>query len=407
MNFLIDYLTFSFRPSSNSLNLIHIEELANVLNIRKFLPDFFAEDRGRARFYDHCYSYKGISIYTTNFERGLSVSSEAYGKYRHQGISVEIKGEGCAFLENRPERTLLARMSGDIGIWKGIFSWLFCISKQYHYHINISRIDFAFDDITYIDENTLPKLSLDDIAASTLSSEQDRAGTVCVSSTRSKKEVTERCKIKRYNADLKAFVNTPAIGRTIYFGSKSSDCYCRFYDKLVEQSLKRKDEPLYLRDTLGKVQTWTRFEIVFKNKPAVSIMLAYLNLHDDEKFTAFLAKTINAYIRFVVNDDSNISRCSVCLWWTEFIGIAESARIARHPVVRNEFNRAVDWIARQVATTAHAVIDNQGIDFLLELILNSAAEYKPKHKHIAECKDYEEPLYLPYDELMALKPVNI
>lgn len=405
MNFLIDYLTFSLRPTSESKEIIHIEDIASVLGIKQYLPDFYAEDKGHARFYDHCYSYNGISIYTTDYERGVSFCSDSWVKYKHQGICFEIKGAGCSFLEHRPDRTLFSKIYGEMGVWKSLFSFLIAASRDYGYKINISRIDFAFDDICLIDEVSLPKLSLDDIAAASLSSDETFNHVLCVSSSRSKRDIIEHCKIKRYDNSLKAFINTPALGRTIYFGSKQSDCYCRFYDKLVEQSVLRAKEPLYLRDTLGKLSHWVRFEIVFRNKPALSIMLAYLSKSELE-FSSFLAKTINSYIRFVCNDDTNISRCTVCLWWSEFIGIAEHARIKKHGIVRNEFNRAVHWISSQVSTTANAIIDNQGIDFFLELILNSCAEYKPKHERIAKCKDYTEPLYLSYDELMALKPIN-
>ena len=403
MNFVIDYLTFSIRATSHSQTLIHIEDIAKTLNIDKYLPDFFVKDHGKARFYEHCYSYNGIAFYTTDYERGVSLSEHSIKKFYTQGLSCEIKGEGCAFLEHRPVASS-AGCNGTSSVWYNLFSYLIMLSKVYHYKINISRIDFAYDEITYIDSSELPKLSLDDIASATLSNDDHRGDIIAVTSSRSRKEITENVKIKRFNSDIKKFVNTPAIGRTIYFGNRNSDFYCRFYDKLVEQHIKCKNDPFYLRDTLGQIKTWTRFESVFKGKHAVSLMWAFCESSD---FSAFLAKVVNNFIRFVVNDDSNVSRCKVCLWWEEFMLTAESASLSTHKLVKNEFMRAVQWISRSVATSLKAVADNRGMDFIVELINSCSAPYKPKHRRIAECADYSEPCYLSYEELEALKPIDL
>ena len=189
------------------------------------------------------------------------------------------------------------------------------------------------------------------------------------------------------------YLKLHSVGKTVYFGSFSSDTCCRFYDKHAEQHVKHRDDLLHLRDELGDIASWVRFEIVFRNEVAIKIINAYIRL-SRKAFVHFLAKSINAYIRFIIPDDSNISRCSVVEWWFDFIGSVEHSRIKVEGCTKNELITALAWVAR-CSNTFGALIDNIGSDAFLTLILNTSNEefYSARQRRIAGSDDMSDYVY--------------
>jgi len=166
---------------------------------------------------------------------------------------------------------------------------------------------------------------------------------------------------KQVEADLK----TPAgenAGYTIYFGSKQSLLFIRFYDKAKEQEV---DYP------------WIRVEIVCRDSRAELLATAILSGQILSEITAGVLKN---YLKFVdPSDDTNKSRWPVSKWWSDFIGDVEKIRLT----IRKEeisIQEKKDHLTRQYAPTFAMINKLDGNnDFQDGLVRNGKLRLKPRH----------------------------
>lgn len=281
---------------------------------------FLEFDLGAKRFYDHTFSFNGITLYLTDLSMSdiKMPSPQQIEKYNVYGINVEMKGTGCRYFERLWEN--------DEDCYRMLFIKLLELVAM-GASLNICRLDTAMDWKVQNRELKEQILNLDRISSAVKAKvEKSDTEPVYTSLYRNTREISSVNRAAHYNSESGLVESYYAHGRSIYFGSFESDSFCRFYDKKAEQETLRKDDLLYLRDELSHLESWVRFEIVFKNDVAMKVVNAYVYMHK-KQFMRFFAELINSYIRFVDNDRSRVGRSTVSDWWEEFIGTVEHAKI--------------------------------------------------------------------------------
>lgn len=360
MDYIIDYITFTIKPDKNSETPYNISfpEFLDLLNLSSIFDNF--KDIGGRMFYEKCYTYNNISVLTSSAKN-----------YDTMGFCVTMTGQGCRFFE-----TLV-----DGFTWKYFFQALRCYVEA-GCQVNISRIDFAFDDIVKSAENKKPLLNLNTIV--------DCWKNHYFTSLYRSNENQKHDNFIMQSSISQSLKSNGKIANTVYFGSRKSNSFCRFYDKLIEQTEKNKNNPVELQN-LNNIKHWVRFEIVFKNSVAIKIINSMLCLSDSE-FNIKLAEIINYYIRFINPDNDNRYKCSICSWWSEFLGTVEKAKLTCKKLEKNVFKSAVDWVARSVAPTLKAVQNSIGTLGLIKLINDFGHEsrFKQKHREIEKINTTEE-----------------
>lgn len=145
-------------------------------------------------------------------------------------------------------------------------------------------------------------------------------------------------------------------GHTVYFGSRSSDIFLRVYDKRLERNA-------HLADGSAPVKCpWVRWELELKDDRAMS---AAKMLTSGIDLGVVAVGILGHYMRMINLDDTNRSRCSMCLRWSDFMdGIsAKRLTVFKAPVTLEEKRF---WINRQVMPTLAAVImaDGGSLEFI-------------------------------------------
>ena len=136
--------------------------------------------------------------------------------------------------------------------------------------------------------------------------------------------------------------NKSSMGNTLYIGSLKSEVYFCIYEKDYEQLVKY-DIPL--EETPIK----NRFEIRLKNERAYYAVRDLLTYYDAER-TAF--SIINRYVRFVDKDDTKRrSEWQTNERWAWFLGKDRGRLKLTTQPEPYDFNRTLNWLARQVAPT--------------------------------------------------------
>lgn len=165
------------------------------------------------------------------------------------------------------------------------------------------------------------------------------------------------------------------LGRTMYFGSQSSEIFCRIYDKTLERQANAKED-----ETIP--DCWTRMELVYKKERA---KLLALYLVENNDVGRVLRESLNNYIRFVKqplkSHDTNKSRWPSAKWWVVLLG---EVGVLKLTIKRQE--RTIDdmehWLDTQIAPTIAAIMtakDGES-DWLHKIISDGAARLKQKHK---------------------------
>lgn len=156
-------------------------------------------------------------------------------------------------------------------------------------------------------------------------------------------------KFRTYTNNISKKVSTgELVGGTIYFGSRTSDIRLRIYDKQLEYNGKHPEAPVNM--------PWVRWEFQLRNQRAMS---AVNLLTAGDSLGMVASGILNNYIRFVVNDDSNRSRCSVAPAWLEFVGDIEKLRLTVHSAPKTLEDKR-NWIIEQVLPTLTGVIIADG-----------------------------------------------
>ena len=361
MDYIIDYLTITIKPDKKSEHpyMINFNEFLELFGLIEIFDNFV--DLGSRMFYEHCYRYENINLYTPRNK-----------DYENMGYCISMSGKGCRFFEG-----LVKNFE-----WKQLFYSLRCYVSA-GCAVNFSRIDFAFDDIIYKSEKDV-KVPLLDLALI-----KDCWSNHLFTSLYRHNESQIHDDFKM-NTSISQSIFKNEVSETLYFGSKKSNSFCRFYNKLIEQKQKMKLNPVE-SSKLENIFHWVRFEIVFKNVVAIKIINSMLELESD-KFHKKLSEVINYYIRFINPDNDNRYKCSICEWWSKFLGTVEKSKLTSKKLEKNIFKSAIDWIAHSVAPTLRAVEKSVGTLVLLDIIkdFGHSGRWKQKHFEIINSNTYEE-----------------
>lgn len=142
-------------------------------------------------------------------------------------------------------------------------------------------------------------------------------------------------------------------GHTIYFGSRQSEVMLRVYDKQLEQNNKASDPDKVINEK------WIRWELELKD---VRANIAADFLIQRKQIGCIVMEVLNNYVRFIINDDSNRSRCSSHPLWEKFVCAVGKLRLfvaAAEKTIRDKKR----WLIRQCMPTIAAVIISDGGSF--------------------------------------------
>lgn len=259
---------------------------------------------------------------------GLKVNvkwEESYGFYGYKkriffdGISIhynhcqkesdypllEMTGQGCRDYETYTD-----------GNWQRLFDLSLDI-ENYH----VTRLDVAYDDHSGV-------LDIEKIVDKTLQRNfvsKAHKGVVTDSFSRS---------IDAYS---------------VMFGVRSSDYYCRIYDKARERGY-----------TDGR--HWIRCESVFKDDRAYNFIKNSLPL--GQKYCGVLKN----YLRFVEPDknDSNKRRWKTSKWWSKFLGDCERVSVYTPKTVEYNLSRIGRYVFHQAGNSVDTYIKCVGLTRFLD-----------------------------------------
>lgn len=394
MNYIIDYFKFVIKKDDASHNgqAPTFKFVLDFLGMTEYSEDFIVLP-GKYH-YAYCYVYENIRIYEA-----------AASRFDDMGYMVEMSGEGCRWFEAQ-----YREKHGIALAWRDFFKSFVNLTVQ-GYSINVARIDFAFDDY----DGLLDMDTIIDCAAKREYVSLFR----CRPHSNAGAEAVEWFKIMSYGSVHGMDCN----GKTIYFGNRRSNAFCRFYDKKAEQIYQNRNDKDKL-DKLNKIKHWVRFEMEFKNKTANSLVMSMACLDNDNLFSKYLSEVINSYIRFIDIDDSNATRCTVKKWWADFIGSAERASITCPGIKKDPVKGAVIWLKHSLAPTLTAMIYRFGSERFFEMLFedNPEERYKLKHRQIMGDAPAEDVVdyalnsvevwsrFLPnvvFDKLVEMQNVNI
>lgn len=370
MDYIIDWLGFTIKPDHKSDKFfeITIDDIYSILGFNSVERSSFVLLPSN-KHYDYRYSYNNINIYVPR-------STE----YAVMGFFVEMSGDGCRYFEKKNGRDCYIK--------------LFKTLRQYVENgcsLNFPRIDFAFDDFDGL-------LCMEEIHRCVRNREY-------VSLFRCNDRITEYECLQVLHRTSSSKSTT---GDTFYFGNRKSNTFCRFYDKLAEQKIRKKNNPQALEE-LQEISHWVRCEFVFRNSVANRIVASMLELELDD-FSDYLAELINTYLRFVdIEGDSNVTRMKIKSWWAEFIGTVERSSIKCVGIPQNPLQGALYWLQKSCAPTLNAIMAKIGQDRFLDLINSESVidRFKGKHYDIMSSENCDEVIYSNSQLWDALVPVDV
>ncbi len=142
-------------------------------------------------------------------------------------------------------------------------------------------------------------------------------------------------------------------GHTVYFGSRQSEVMLRVYDKQLEQN-QRAVSPEDMPS-----EPWVRWEIELKNDRA---NIAADFLIQRKGLGEIIMEILNNYVRLIVQDDSNRSRCSSHPLWEKFVGMVGRLRLYVEAADKT-IEEKKRWLIRQCLPTIAGVIIADGGSF--------------------------------------------
>ena len=367
MDFKIDWLTLTLKPEKDSVTYNELKGFdvgydVELCPLEKWLFDFLKLHKIRSDFkfkcgsvqhYNYMYSYNGIDIAFSNSEHFAS-----------QGLMIRFSAHGIAFYEQY--RKAYEKEWNWVNFLKEFFSL-----SVYNLKCRCTRIDLAYDDISY-DDNKLLSLERINKAVSN--------GEVVTLFRR----VPDWDKNEQINEITRIRERTPKgklIGETIEFGNRKSAVFLRFYDKLKEQ-LKLK------REVDEKIKHWVRMEFEFKQNRAMAVCDSLILLSSEE-FGKYFSQVVNRYIRFVKpeGDSKHLYRCKLRKWWRDIVGTVEKACLVENKATKNAYKSAKRWLQRTVYPTLYSILNCDTIDnFLTDLQQAGIDGYSYRHDMII--KDY-------------------
>ena len=290
--------------------------------IRDFLnmdPDLFQEMGYSINGYQKCKAFSSILVCYEGRENDC---------FNDMGVCVSMSGTGCRAFETYTRYAV----SGD----KASSPFVTLFSKLVECgNAHVSRLDVACDDKSGVLDMDEFRFRFDEHLIRT------------------------RCRDTDYHDKKKG---KECSGRTFYIGSKSSSFRTRIYDKALEQ---------------GVAGPWIRVEMVMRGKNGDSFIS---ELVKGEEIGQLAAKVLNDKLSFIEDDDSNISRCSVCKWWAAFVEEVGKVRLVAREVIQHSVEHLADWLRLQVAPTLYIMSQTLGFPALWRMAEGSKERLSSKQE---------------------------
>lgn len=151
-------------------------------------------------------------------------------------------------------------------------------------------------------------------------------------------------------------------GATVYIGAALSAFRLRIYDKALEQ---------------GTKGPWVRVEMVMRAEQANAFVH---QVTQGAPIGQLAARVLNDKFAFIERDDSNISRCSVCSWWADFVGSLEYLHLVTRPELQQSVAGIERWVTDQVAPSLSVLVETFGVQYLVEIALSAADRLTDRQK---------------------------
>lgn len=252
--------------------------------------------------------------------------------FQGMGVCVSMSGSGCRAFEKMSDLA-----GGDaISVFPALFRKL-AGDKS----CNVSRLDIACDD-------RHEALDMEKIIQKVQANE--------VNSRMSRRQV------------VVSYDGSERNGSTVYIGAPSSDFRIRIYDKALEQ---------------GVDGHWVRVEMVLRGDHANGFVDQVVC---GETVGHLAAGVLNDKLAFIVRDDSNITRCSVCCWWAAFVEELEKVRLVTRETVQHCVEHISSWLDWQVAPSMAIIIRTLGWPKLFEMA--QAAKVRLNERQLALIQNY-------------------
>ena len=319
--FLIDWFSASLLLDAGSSWV----DVLPILGLQNCNPESFNDGWGHHG-YKKSRSNLGIRIYYDYIEDDNVISRRYW---------VEMSGRGCRTFE-----TLSTKSFTDL--------FKLCVSDDPAVDpvfCRVSRIDLAFDmfDNPFIFDRVKSARASRSIV-SLFGSSQLTEGEL----------LTPGGDVPQYTV------------RTIYFGSIKSDIYMRLYDKKLEQ----------LRND---VESWYRWEIVFKDKNAIELINTYLRdyYYKSAPFGRMFYTYLNKYIsvRVYNPNDTNYRRWNIAPWWDTFTSSCTTIEKLSQKKIDYNMRHVCDLVQRVYGNIIGVILETKGEKALIDLIKSRATEY--------------------------------
>lgn len=313
--------------SCTFLENIYSEQFCELLHLK--ISDFEVRKLDEKNEYDYRFTYQNLITISTRAE------TEDKKAYTH----IDIKGQGCRWLENN---------------WQHNFNWTdyFNIMRSIYTIHHLTRLDVAIDD--YVGKLNITTLHRK------MREKQFRS--------------TAGIRSWRYIESGDVASDKTLNGQTLYIGK--GDIEFRFYDKYAQLSNSLIPIP-------EDVEFWNRYEIQLRHERAEVVMNM---IADGNLEIGYLVKSImNEYLCFLIpsKTDVNKSRWAVCGFWSNFLGDVGGVRLTMQPVEKT-VERTRNWIEHQ-ASISLAVLDecfNDSGFYFKNLIEQGRQKMTKQHEHM-------------------------
>ena len=250
--------------------------------------------------------------------------------FQNMGVCVSMSGNGCRTFETMSKLGAKDKQGTQSVAFPALFRLLTADETA-----NVSRIDIACDDREgYLDMYEI------------------------IDRTRSNK-INSRLLRRTINFSLNG---KDKAGATVYIGASSSDFRVRIYDKALEQ---------------GVEGHWVRVELVMRGKNASAFGAQLTN---SESVGKLAAQVVNDKFSFIDRDDSNITRCTVCEWWQNFVDELDKVRLVSRDVIQHGVERIRNWIENQVGPSLYVLMKTMGIMDIYSIAASAAGRISPQQE---------------------------
>ncbi len=253
--------------------------------------------------------------------------------FHDMGVCVSMSGNGCRSFETMSKLTFPGARDKQ-GMESIAFPVLFQLLAS-DPGANVTRLDIACDDRSGI-------LDMDEIISKTTAND--------INSRMARRQV------------VFSMNGAKRDGATVYLGAPSSNFRVRIYDKGLEQ---------------GISDHWIRVEIVLRSNNSNAFVGEAVN---SACIGCLASQVMNDRFSFIERDDCNISRCSVCSWWQEFVDELGAVELVARKVIQHSVEHINNWVSDQVGPSLAIILKTMGWGHLFQLAQDSYSRLSDKQK---------------------------